>query len=69
VQPEEERRNALREERLGELLTKEIEENDYLWTDYENEDTQVKFDVADMILEELAGEIALFLNQKINEAR
>ena len=43
-------------------MTREIEENDVLWIDYENEDTQVKFDLADMILEELAGEAACFLS-------
>jgi hypothetical protein len=32
-----------------------------MWTDYEVEDTQVRFDLADMILAELASEIAAFL--------
>ena len=59
---EEDRRNQAREERLGELLTKEIEEGDQHWVDYENEDTQTKFDLADMILSDLAQEIAEFLN-------
>jgi hypothetical protein len=36
---------------LGELLTKEIEEHDQAWVDYEIEDAQVKFDLADMVLE------------------
>jgi hypothetical protein len=51
----------LREERLGDLLTKEVEENDCLWIDYEIEDAQVKFDLADMILEHLASDVATFL--------
>ena len=46
------------------MLTKEIEENDALWVDYEMEDAQVKFDLADMILEHLAGEIAEFMQAK-----
>lgn len=45
-------------------MTKEIEEGDHLWVDYENEDTQVKFDLADMILEELANELSKFLLEK-----
>ena len=49
---------------MGELLTKEIEGMDLMWTDYENEDTQVKFDLADMILSDLANEIAEILNSK-----
>jgi len=50
---------------LGDLLTKEIEEQDQEWVDYENEDAQTKFDLADMILSDLASEIAFFLNQKM----
>ena len=35
------------------------------WLAYEKEDTQVRFDVADMILEELADECTGFLVQKL----
>ena len=58
---EEERRNQHRQEKLGLLMTQDIEENDALWIDYEVEDTQVRFDVADMILADLAQEIAELL--------
>ena len=61
---EEERRNILRQERLSELMTQDIHNNDGLWIDYETEDTQVRFDVADMVLAHLAGEVAEFLAQK-----
>ena len=55
---EEERRNLNRQERLAELMTQDIQENDANWIDYEIQDTQTRFDVADMILHHLAGEIA-----------
>jgi hypothetical protein len=32
------------------------------WTDYENEETQAKLDLADMVLEQLVAEIATELN-------
>lgn len=48
-------------------MMKELEENEQKWIDYEDEDTQVKFDIADMVLEELAGELAqIMLNWKKN---
>lgn len=43
----------IREERLANLLSTEINETEPLWLDYEYEETQVKLDVADMILQEL----------------
>ena len=61
---EEERNKFERQERLGHLLTAEVHEKEFEWLDYETEDTQVRFDVADMILEELASEVTEFLMQK-----
>jgi len=61
---EEERNKAERQERLGMLLTKEVHQREGDWLDYEVEDTQVRFDLADMVLEELADEITSFLVQK-----
>jgi hypothetical protein len=61
IPSEEERLNQVREEKLGVLMMRELEENEKKWIDYEDEDTQVKFDLADMILEELAGELASFM--------
>ena len=58
---EEERNKAERQERLGLLLTKEVHQKENDWLDYEYEDTQVRFDLADMILEELADEVTQFL--------
>lgn len=51
----------IREEKLSKMLTKEIMENDQMWTDYEAEDAQVKIDLADMILEQLMDEMEAFL--------
>ena len=36
---EQERRDMLRQERLGEVLTKDINDQEPLWLDYEQEDT------------------------------
>mmetsp|Transcript_31496 Transcript_31496/g.30991 ORF Transcript_31496/g.30991 Transcript_31496/m.30991 type:complete len:80 (-) Transcript_31496:2-241(-) len=43
----------MREERLANLLSCEINETEPLWLDYEYEETQVKLDIADMILQEV----------------
>ena len=61
IPSEEERLGQAREEKLGVLMMRELEENEGKWIDYEDEDTQVKIDLADMILEELAGELANFM--------
>lgn len=64
LQSEEDRRNGLREIRLGLLMVKELEDNEQKWLDYEDEDTQVKFDLADMVLDVLASEVSDFLYRK-----
>ena len=43
----------IREERLANLLSSEIEENEPFWLDYEYEETQVKLDLADMVLHDI----------------
>ena len=63
-EPGEDRNKAERQERLGQLLTKEVHQREEDWLDYEVEDTQVRFDLADMILEELADEATQFLIEK-----
>ena len=68
LESEENRNKAERQERLGVLLTKEVHQREEDWLDYEIEDTQVRFDLADMILEELATEMAQFLSFKQQEA-
>ena len=64
LQSEEDRRNGLREIRLGLLMVRELEDNEQKWLDYEDEDTQVKFDLADMVLDVLASEVSDFLYRK-----
>jgi hypothetical protein len=48
--------NQVREERLATLLSAEINDSEPLWLDYEYEDTQVKLDIADMVLQDLCFE-------------
>lgn len=61
---EEELLQKIREEKLAKLLTLEVLEHDKIWTDYEFEETQVKLDLADMVLEQLASEVVeiLYMN-------
>lgn len=52
------------EERLAVILANEIEENEPLWTDYEFEETHVKLDLAEIILDELYDETAQILQSR-----
>ncbi|OMJ71281.1 hypothetical protein SteCoe_30560 [Stentor coeruleus] len=54
---DEELLQEIREETISYAIRKEVSDNEWIWTDYEFEETQVKMDLADMILSELAGEI------------
>jgi hypothetical protein len=47
----------IREDALGFAIKREIIEFDWVWTEYEFEETQVKLDLADMILADLAEEL------------
>ncbi|OMJ94579.1 hypothetical protein SteCoe_2224 [Stentor coeruleus] len=47
----------IREETVAYAIKKEIVDDEWIWVDYEFEETQVKIDLADMILSELAGEV------------
>lgn len=47
-----------REKRLAKLLTMEIKAQEERWLDYEAEETQVKIDITDHILEHLVEEVA-----------
>ena len=46
----------IREETLANVIRKDILDNEWIWTDYEFEETQTKFDIADMVLSELVSE-------------
>ncbi|CAG9317883.1 unnamed protein product [Blepharisma stoltei] len=54
----------IRDEKLAKLLTLEVVENEQQWVDYEFEETQVRLDLADMMLEQLVAEIVeiLYMN-------
>jgi hypothetical protein len=41
-----------------------VNDNEHNWIDYELEETQTKLDIADMILEQLAGECVEILAKK-----
>jgi len=61
---EEERKNMQRHLKLAQLMTEDIQENEQHWVDYEIQETQARFDLADMILHHLTGEIVSFLQAK-----
>jgi hypothetical protein len=48
--------NEVREKRLASLLASDVIENDYKWINYDFEESQVKMDISDMILEHLFSE-------------
>lgn len=54
---------SLREDRLERLIYYETFEEEDEWVDYEFEETQVKFDVADMVLEHLSEELEQIFEQ------
>lgn len=53
-----------RERRLAQMLASEVVETEHQWLNYEFEESQVKIDVSDMILEHLVDEIVQYLNSK-----
>ena len=59
-----ERNQQIREEKLCTLLSTDINDEDKQWMKYEECLTQVKLDLADMILEDLAGEFAFLMISK-----
>ncbi len=46
----------VRDKRLATLLAQEVIDNEDTWINYEQEEAEVKIDVADMVLEQLVGE-------------
>lgn len=48
------------------MLASEVVETEHQWLNYEFEESQVKIDMSDMILEHLVEEIVLFMNRKTN---
>lgn len=48
--------NEIREKRLASLLASDVLETDYKWINYDFEESQVKMDISEMILEHLVSE-------------
>ena len=57
------------EERLAVILANEIEENEPLWTDYEFEETHVKMDLAELILDDLYEESLQLMRERKLKAK
>jgi hypothetical protein len=51
----------IKEKKLATLLATEVLENEYTWLNYEFEESQVKIDLGDMILEHLVSEVIAIL--------
>jgi hypothetical protein len=47
-------------------LAQDLVREEDKWLDYEMEEAQVKFDLSDIVLEELVGEVADILSQMKN---
>lgn len=56
-----EQSERVREERLQRMLREEVEEGDKMWMDFEMEETQVKMEVADLIMVEMIEETVRLL--------
>jgi hypothetical protein len=54
----------VRERRLTTALSQETVEQEHHWLNYEFEETQVKIDISDMILETLVGELVEFMQRE-----
>ena len=54
----------MRQVKLANLLHQEIIEDEHQWLNYEFEETQIRIDLGEMILESLVQETVDFLNGK-----
>lgn len=59
---DENRLQILREEKMSGLLCQDVQDEENNWLDYEEEEVQVKLDMADMVLESLVDETVKLLN-------
>jgi hypothetical protein len=53
-----------RERRLAQMLVSDFVETEHQWLNYEFEESQVKIDLSDMILEHLVDEVVQCLNNQ-----
>lgn len=56
--------STLRDQRMSSLLCSNVAEEEHTWVDYEDEATQVKFDVVDLIIELLTQEVVTVLSNR-----
>jgi len=54
----------IREKRLAAILSKEVAKDESKWLDYFFEQSQVKIDITDMILEDMIHEICIIVDSK-----
>jgi hypothetical protein len=57
----------VREKRLAALLASDVIENEYKWINYDFEESQVKIDIGDMIMEQIITETKNLLNEIGNQ--
>ncbi|CAG9321417.1 unnamed protein product [Blepharisma stoltei] len=62
IHMDEKRLVMMREEKMSTMLMYDVEDEESDWVEYEDEETQAKLDVADMILESLIDETSQILN-------
>jgi len=60
---DEDQLQSRREEKLSIALMKDLREREPMWTDYEAEETQVKLDLADMVLDHIITEMFQVLGE------
>lgn len=51
-----------RERRLAQMLASEVVETEHQWLNYEFEESQIKIDLSDMILEQLVEEVVSYFH-------
>ena len=62
IKDDEEKLQKLREERLSLLLTQNISDDEKKWIEYEEEETQVKIEMADQVFDFLLSEALILIN-------
>ena len=63
---DEEQLNQIREERNALMLALDVRESEEQWVQYQYEETQIKLDLADMLLDFLATETVQILQTLLN---
>jgi hypothetical protein len=53
---DEDKLQGLREERMSALLCNDVTDEEYAWVEYEDEEAQIKFDLADVLFDVILDE-------------